>query len=68
MLSQMLKQHQETIKGRNETQEKLKRECVESANELTVNLVSCLIFCLSAFNSWSFENVLHLKHFFSFGL
>lgn len=36
----MLKQHQETIRGRNETQEKLKKECIESANELTVNLVS----------------------------
>lgn len=36
----MLKQHQETIKGRNETQEKLKKECLESATELTANLVS----------------------------
>lgn len=35
----MLKQHQETIKGRNETQEKLKRETVDAANELTLNLV-----------------------------
>ncbi|CRK98397.1 CLUMA_CG011756, isoform A [Clunio marinus] len=42
MLSSMLKQHQETIKGRNETQEKLKRETLESANELTVNLVDHL--------------------------
>lgn len=40
MLSQMLKQHQEQIKGRNETQEKLKRETIEAANDLTVNLVS----------------------------
>jgi hypothetical protein len=40
MLSQMLKQHQETIKGRNETQEKLKKECLDSATELTSNLVS----------------------------
>lgn len=39
MLSQMLKQHQETMKGRMETQEKLKKEAVESANELTANLV-----------------------------
>lgn len=39
-LNSMLKQHQETIKVRNETQEKLKKECLESANELTVNLVS----------------------------
>ena len=41
MLSSMLKQHQEQIKGRNETQDKMKREAVEAANELTVNLVSC---------------------------
>lgn len=39
MLSSMLKKHQEEIKGRNETQEKLKKETVEAANELTVNLV-----------------------------
>jgi hypothetical protein len=39
----MFKQHQETIKGRNETQEKLKKEAVEAANELTVNLVSLII-------------------------
>lgn len=39
MLSQMLKQHQEQIKGRNETQEKLKKETIEAANDLTVNLV-----------------------------
>lgn len=36
----MLKQHQEQMKGRNETQEKLKKETLESCNELTVNLVS----------------------------
>jgi glutamate/tyrosine decarboxylase-like PLP-dependent enzyme len=36
----MLKNHQETIKQRNETQEKLKKETVDAANELTVNLVS----------------------------
>lgn len=42
MLSQMLKTHQEQIKGRNETQEKLKRETMEAANDLTVNLVSQL--------------------------
>lgn len=40
MLSSMLKQHQEQIKGRNDTQEKLKRETLEAANELTINLVS----------------------------
>lgn len=40
MLSSMLKQHQEVIKGRNETQEKLKKETLDSASELTVNLVS----------------------------
>lgn len=39
MLSQMLKQHQETMKGRMETQDKLKKESIESANELTANLV-----------------------------
>lgn len=39
MLSQMIKQHQETMRGRIETQEKLKKEAVESANELTANLV-----------------------------
>lgn len=33
------------MKGRSETQEKLKRETVEAANELTVNLVS--LFSLS---------------------
>lgn len=38
-LNAMLKHHQEVIKGRNETQEKLKKETVEAANELTVNLV-----------------------------
>lgn len=42
MLNAMLKHHQEQIKGRNETQEKLKKEAIESANELTVNLVSFL--------------------------
>lgn len=41
----MLKHHQEQIKGRNETQEKLKRETVEAANELTVNLVSFPLVC-----------------------
>ena len=40
MLSSMLKHHQEQMKGRNETQEKLKKETVEAANELTQNLVS----------------------------
>lgn len=40
MLSSILKQHQEQMKGRNETQEKLKKESVEAANELTQNLVS----------------------------
>lgn len=44
MLSQMLKQHQEQMKGRSETQEKLKKETVESANELTVNLVNLFLF------------------------
>lgn len=43
MLSQMLKQHQEQMKGRSETQEKLKKETVESANELTVNLVNVIV-------------------------
>lgn len=48
MLSSMLKKHQEEIKGRNETQEKLKKETVEAANELTVNLVRTrsAIMCL----------------------
>lgn len=45
----MLKQHQEQIKGRNETQEKLKRETIEAANDLTVNLVS-LTYDLSIFH------------------
>lgn len=50
MLSSMLKQHQEQMKGRNETQEKLKRETVEAANELTVNLVSVsCIFIINVF-------------------
>lgn len=40
MLSSILKQHQEQMKGRNETQEKLKKESVDAANELTQNLVS----------------------------
>lgn len=40
MLSSILKHHQEQMKGRNETQEKLKKETVEAANELTQNLVS----------------------------
>lgn len=40
MLSSMLKQHQEEAKARGEQQEKLKKETVESANELTQNLVS----------------------------
>jgi hypothetical protein len=39
MLSSMLKHHQEQMKGRGETQEKLKKETVEAANELTQNLV-----------------------------
>lgn len=50
MLLSMLKQHQEQIKGRNETQEKLKRETVEAANELTVNLVRfCFDVCIVVF-------------------
>ena len=40
MLSSMLKQHQEQIKGRNETQEKLKNETLDSASQLTTSLVS----------------------------
>ena len=40
MLSSILKQHQEQMKGRNETQEKLKKDSVDAANELTQNLVS----------------------------
>jgi hypothetical protein len=40
MLSSILKHHQEQMKGRNETQEKLKKETVEAASELTQNLVS----------------------------
>jgi hypothetical protein len=39
MLSSMLKQHQEQMKSRNETQEKLKKDTVDAANELTQNLV-----------------------------
>lgn len=45
MLSSILKQHQEQMKGRNETQEKLKKESVEAANELTQNLVSVTNSC-----------------------
>lgn len=40
MLLSMLKQHQETIKARGEQQEKLKKDSVEAANDLTQNLVS----------------------------
>lgn len=47
MLSSMFKQHQEQIKGRNETQEKLKKESLDSASELTTELVSLSCFaCL----------------------
>ncbi|CAO1409203.1 unnamed protein product [Diamesa tonsa] len=42
MLSSMLKQHQETIKARGEQQEKLKKDSVEAANDLTQNLVDHL--------------------------
>jgi len=38
----MLKHHQEQIKGRNETQEKLKKETLDSASELTKELVDHL--------------------------
>lgn len=44
MLSSMLKQHQEQIKGCNETQEQLKKETVTAANELTQNLVIFFFF------------------------
>lgn len=37
------------MKGRNETQEKLKKETVEAANELTTNLVR--------FNNFSFVDL-----------
>lgn len=40
MLSSMLKHHQEQMKGRNDTQEKLKKETIDSASELTTALVS----------------------------
>jgi len=42
MLSSMLKHHQEQMKGRNETQEKLKKETIDSASELTTALVDHL--------------------------
>jgi len=39
MLSSMIKHHQEQMKGRNETQDKLKKETIEASNELTASLV-----------------------------
>lgn len=35
----MIKHHQEQMKGRNETQDKLKKETIEASNELTASLV-----------------------------
>lgn len=35
----MVKHHQEQMKGRNETQDKLKKETIEASNELTASLV-----------------------------
>lgn len=38
----MIKHHQEQMKGRNETQDKLKKETIEASNELTASLVEHL--------------------------
>ena len=55
MLSSMLKHHQEQMKGRNETQEKLKKETQAAANELTNELVSKNIF-------WDLSDVVNLEN------